>query len=283
MAGFDLIVLDFDGTFTDVEREAGPFFEAYRASVDALCGDVESDWNAAVAAIAEDPAHYGWTYDGHVVAPGDADPYLRATVIMNMVFDRRGLFPNVAERTDVLQNLYFENYPKAATVFREDAREVVETLLRANAPVCVVTNSATHDVQTKIDVLAPAGREGLEVYGGAQKYLVGDPDVAAESFSSLPETMSAEGLRRPIFVRRGKYFDVLRELWDRTGATPESTFVAGDIFELDLAMPALLGAHVHLVLKERTPEFEKAAVSALDHGSYSEALGDILGRIAAGR
>lgn len=279
MADFELIVLDFDGTFTDVEKEAGPFFDAYHESVRELCGDVGDDWQAAVEKIAEDPAHYGWTYDGHVVAPGDADPYLRATVIMNMVFDARGLFPDTDERTEALQKLYFDNYPKAATVFRDEAKHVVESLLASEMHVCVVTNSATHDVQAKLDVLDPVGREKLVVHGNAQKYIVTEPEKEARAFSALPETMSAEGLRRPIYTRRGKYFEVLTELFERTGATAKSTLVAGDIFELDLAMPGLLGASTHLVLKERTPEFEKSAVQALEGGAYSKTLTPILERI----
>ena len=278
MSRFDLIVLDFDGTFTDVEKEADPFFAAYRGQVEEQFGDVASDWADSEAIIAGDPAHYGWTYGGHVVAPGNADPYLRATVIMNMVFDRRDLFPDLDERTEVLQRLYFDNYPKADTVFRPEAKHVVETLLRGQAPVFIVTNSATHDVQQKLNALAPAGREKLTVYGDARKYIVNEPEVSSPAFDAVPQTMEVVGLRRPVFLRRGDYFTMMKNLWELTGATPEKTLVAGDIFELDLAMPAVLGASVHLVLKERTAEFEKTAVEQVG-GQYSETLTPILERL----
>lgn len=278
MSRFDLIVLDFDGTFTDVEKEADPFFAAYRGQVEEQFGDVKADWAEAEATIAKDPAHYGWSYGGHVVAPGNADPYLRATVIMNMVFEQRGLFPDMDERTEVLQRLYFENYPKADTVFRPEAKDVVETLLRGDTPVFVVTNSATHDVQQKLNTLAPVGREKLTVHGDARKYIVNEPEVSSPAFEAVPKTMEVEGLRRPILLRRGDYFTMLTSLWKQTGATPERTFVAGDIFELDLAMPAVLGASVHLVLKERTAPFEKTAVEQVG-GQYSETLTPILERL----
>ncbi len=77
---YDLVLLDFDGTFTDVEKEAGPFFEAYLADVRELLGPgFESEWEQAAATMSADPANHGWLHEGRIVAPGNADPYLRAT------------------------------------------------------------------------------------------------------------------------------------------------------------------------------------------------------------
>lgn len=199
---------------------------------------------------------------------------------MNMIFDRREMLKGEAERTVVLQKLYFDNYPKAATVFRHDAKQVVETLLASDTPVFVVTNSATADVEAKISEMAPVGREKLTVHGNARKYIVNEPDPMSPRFDAVPETMEAEGLRRPILLRRGDYYTLLESLWKQTGASPERTIVVGDIFELDLAMPAALGSAVHLVLKERTPAFEKAAVQAVG-GQYSDNLSAILERIGS--
>lgn len=275
MAGYRMIVLDFDGTFTDVEKEADPFFAAYRAEVEAEFGDVSADWVEAEATVEKDPAHYGWTYDGLVVAPGNADPYLRATVIMNMIFDKRGLLTGEAERTQKLQTLYFNNYPKANTVFRPEAKDVVETLLSRDVPVCVVTNSATEDVERKLNTMNPVGREKLHVHGNAQKYRVLEPEQADPRFDAVEKTMSVPGLSRPVLLRRGYYFTLLDELWKRHGASAESTFVAGDIFELDLAMPGVIGSRVHLVTKPKTADFERHAVEQVG-GSFSETLEPLL-------
>jgi len=275
-----LIILDFDGTFTDVEAEAGPFYEAYRQDVLSILGpDFEDEWNAAQATIADNPGLHGWLHDGRIVAPGDADPYLRATVIMNMIFDRRGIYTDLEERTAVLQKLYFDNYPKADTVFRAEAKEVVEALLASDVPVVVVTNSATDDVQKKIDRLDPKGREDLRVIGNARKFIVTDPATPDPRFASLPETIEVGDLARPIYPRRGHYFDLLRTIWTETGTAPAETLVAGDIFELDLMLPAALGAEVMLVTKPRTAEFEKTACAALDRGSVTDDLYPVLARL----
>lgn len=277
---YDLVLLDFDGTFTDVEKEAGPFFEAYLADVRELLGPgFESEWEQAAATMSADPANHGWLHEGRIVAPGNADPYLRATVVINMVLDRRGLYLEGNARTDLLQRLYHDNYPKADTVFRPDAKRVVEALLASGVPTFVVTNSATSDVQRKIDKLSPTNRDRLTVHGNARKFFVQDPEPLDARFEALPATMAVEGLRRPIYVRRGRYYEVLRGIWEKTGISPERTLVAGDIFELDLALPAHLGAHVQLVLKDKTEDFERRAIAQLEHGEASEDLGGILHRV----
>ena len=275
-----LVILDFDGTFTDVEAEAGPFYEAYSKDVEAILGaGFEAEWEQAQATIAENPGLHGWLHDGRIVAPGDADPYLRATVIMNMIFDGRGLYTDLEERTAILQKLYFTNYPKADTVFRPEAKDVVEALLATDVPVWVVTNSATHDVQRKIDTLAPVGRERLHVLGNARKFIVTEPAMADPRFDAVPETVEVDDLARPIYPRRGHYFDVLQGIWKETGTDPGETLVAGDIFELDLMLPASLGAEVMLVTKSRTPTFEKTACAALERGSVTDNLRDVLARV----
>lgn len=275
-----LIILDFDGTFTDVEAEAGPFYEAYREDVVTILGpDFEDEWQRAQAVIAENPGLHGWLHDGRIVAPGDADPYLRATVIMNMIFDERGIYTDLDERTAVLQKLYFDNYPKADTVFRKEAKEVVEALLASDVPTVVVTNSATDDVQKKIDELDPKGRDRLRVIGNARKFIVTDPSAPDARFDAVPETIEIADLERPVYPRRGHYFDLLNSIWTETGTTPADTLVAGDIFELDLMLPAVLGSEVMLVTKPRTADFEKTACAALERGSVTDDLHAVLARL----
>jgi hypothetical protein len=104
-----------------------------------------------------------------------------------------------------------------------------------------------------------------------------DPEAPDARFDALPEELYVEGLSRPILLRRGRYFDALRRIWDETGARPSGTLVCGDIYELDLAVPALLGAQIHMVGRPSTPDYERAAVASAG-GTFSIALSGLLER-----
>jgi hypothetical protein len=84
------------------------------------------------------------------------------------------------------------------------------------------------------------------------------------------------GLPRSIPLRRANYFRALRdEVWKEDLEGPSRTLVCGDVFELDLALPAALGARVHLVTREDTPPHEVAAVEAQPRGSASQDLASV--------
>ncbi|HJL18093.1 MAG TPA: hypothetical protein RMH99_20690 [Sandaracinaceae bacterium LLY-WYZ-13_1] len=269
----ECIILDFDGTFTDVEREAIPFLETYRAGLAALV-DAPSDeaWERAVARVRADPDRHGFDFEGRIVAPSHADPYILATSVASLVLDELG-GPEGEARGDALEALFKQAYGESDTVFRDDAREVAEALLEHGAPVFVVSNSHTAHVEAKIARLAPRGAERLTVRGDARKFHLVDPAAHDPRFDAVDEAMTLEGLGRPVYLRRGLYFDALREIWEATGASPETTLVAGDIFELDLALPAALGASIHHVARPRTPDYEREAVESLGGRSTVELRG----------
>lgn len=284
MSSIECIVLDFDGTFTRVDEEAAPFVEAFRKGLAAQLArgsssvDPDQRWDAAAKVIESDPDRHGWEYDGAIVAPAHADPYIRCTTIGQLLLAEEGL--TVGQRTEILQGLYRECYPLSRTVFRPEAKQVVEAVLASGLPVYVVSNSATEHVRAKIDSLDPAGKRAIKVRGDARKFVIHEPERAHPLFSSLPAQMEVAGLGRPMYLRRGHYFEALRKIWDETGARPETTMVCGDIFELDLAMPARLGARVHLVARPETPEYERRAARAMPGGSTSQDLKGLLLHLA---
>jgi len=277
---FDCIILDFDGTFTDVEREAIPFLAAYRDDLaETLGAGAIEGWDEVAAEIGKNPDNYGWEFDGRIVAPSHADPYIMATSTAQKLFDDHGVMTDPVERRSFLEVVFRRNYPKAANVFRPDARDVVEALLATELPVFVVTNSLTDAVEDKLDDLAPKGREKLRVFGNAKKYVIAEPEGDASALDDLPESQSVPGLDRPIFLRRGLYWDALATVLADTGATPARTLVAGDIFELDLALPAALGFPIHLVARPGTPTYERQAVTTHVRGVVSEDLAAVASRV----
>jgi FMN phosphatase YigB (HAD superfamily) len=267
--GIDCIVLDFDGTFTDVERESRPFLEHYRAGLAGRLGGLESRWEVAKRSVLEHPDEHGFRFEGRIVAPSHADPFILATSIAHVLLEGDTSIDE-DERDGLLERLFRDAYASCDTVFRPEAEATLRAVRAHGAPVVVVTNSHTDHVRAKLARLP--GGEGLEVVGNARKFNLVDPDPTDARFEALDETLRVEGLARPVYLRRGHYYAILRDVWERTGARAETTLVVGDIFELDLAMPGRLGARIHLVSRERTPDYELRAVRDLG-GTHSPDLG----------
>lgn len=277
---FDCVLLDFDGTFTLAEEEGAPFVEAYRADLAERLGrDIAADWSECEATVRARPTEYGWLFQGKLVAPGNADPYIRSTTVARMLMDRFGAYLEPAERERALSELYGRSYERSATVFRPGAKLVLERLLDTGAPVYVVTNSGTEAVTRKVRTLLPDARRVPTVRGNAKKAFIEEPAGVDGAFAGLPETQALDGLSRPVYLRRGRYYEVLRGIWDQTGTRPERTLLVGDIYELDLAMPLHLGVSIHLIVGETTPEYERRFVAQEPLGGLSETLDAVLGRV----
>ncbi|RKH09791.1 HAD family hydrolase [Corallococcus sp. CA053C] len=276
------VVLDFDGTFTDVLAEGAPFLTHFQQALYRVLGqDVTAAWDEEVAALHSGVDRYGWEVAGRIVAPATADPYLTATCTAHRLLQRFGRSQDEAARTDTVQTLYRDAYQHSATAFKAEAKEVLEALLASGLAVAVVTNAHTELVEAKLTRLAPRGRERLTVYGDARKFQLEDAVPKDARFDALPEALHLDGvLGRPVYLRRGRYFSALKRIWDATHTGPESTLVAGDIYELDLAMPAALGAHVQLVERANVLPYERAAVERLGaRGGVDRSLRAILPRL----
>jgi phosphoglycolate phosphatase-like HAD superfamily hydrolase len=278
------VVLDYDGTLTDVDAGAVAFRARFDAAIAALIGRPEAEVSPAFreveAMIDAAPAQFGWSYRGVVVAPACADPYIRATCAAHFVFDRFGfLAGDEPTRADRIYDIYRDSYRAAVTVFRDDARAVLEALLARLPAVHVVTNAAPEIVADRIATLGVVGAERLRVVGDARKFVVEPPAIEVEAIARVPETLTVPGLTRPVLVRRGRYFDALVAISRETSVRPEEMLVCGDIFELDLALPFAMGAQVHLLLRATTPEYERRFVEDTPRGGHGTALGSVLERL----
>lgn len=255
------IVLDFDGTFTDVEAEGRRFSEAFPHYLADLLGGLNpGEWDAALEEVRVQSPELGWIMDGHAAAPADADPYVRSSGAARKIFDRRGVLQDEELRSGVISTLYRRAYAHTEDVLRPHAETVLQELLRRGLPVYVVTNSSTQVVSAKIAKLGLGSN--VPVIGDAQKFGVDDRSLGDPRFDGLPAELRADGLARPIFLKRRKYFQTLQTIWQTTGTDPASTLVCGDIWELDLAMPAALGAGVHLMERGNTYSYERNAVAS---------------------
>jgi len=254
------IILDFDGTFTDVAREAEPFVDAFRAAVFDLLGrELPAEWDEKAKLISGNSGRYGWVHEGRIVAPASADPYIHTTTTAHLMFDAAGVLKDGKTRAAILQALYHHAYENTLTAFRPQAKEVLEALAASGIPTFVVTNARTDAALKKLRTLGPVGIERIEVHGDARKFVVGEAETADERFARVPEKLELPGLERPVYPRRGRYFDALAGIMRRVGASPEEVLVCGDIYELDLSLPLELGMQVHMVTGPKPPTAHEIA------------------------
>jgi phosphoglycolate phosphatase-like HAD superfamily hydrolase len=278
----ECVVLDLDGTFTDLSREAPAFSSAFAGlAADLLGRELDPIWVEAERTVRARAPELAWTIDGHAVAPADADPYILASCVAHLVFDELGVLTREpALRAEIISTLFRRAYRHTGAAFRPDAARLLDTLLARGLPVCFVTNAPAEVAEAKLDTLALADRARLMIRGDACKFLIGPPSRPDARMDRLPTEKRLPGLARPLLLQRGRYFDALAAIWETTGARPETTLVCGDIFELDLALPAELGAQVHFIKRPRTHAYELDALAALgDRGGVSEGLAAVLERV----
>lgn len=278
-----LVVLDFDGTLTDVDTHAPAFYAASRLALGAMLDwDEETqqrEWSRAFDAITQLPPTASWIVEGREVCPASADPYMIANSVTHRLLGQQRPELPAAERVARVLEVHHAAYQHVTPEFRPDARRVLETLLAEGYSVRVVSNSRTQAIERMLDSLDFEGRERVVVCGEAGKFSVCGTMVPDVRFLALPESAEWWEGGRAILLRRGQYFDVLRSIWDATGTSPQQTLVIGDIFELDLAMPSALGAHVHLVTRAGTLPHEVRLANARPRGAAGAPLAAALERL----
>lgn len=281
-----LVVFDFDGTLTDIAVEGAEFEAAYAAAIAGLFGaERVPAFAACLAAVRAEAPELGWNMAGGTTAPGDADPYISASLAFARLCATErfpllsGDDPKAAAlRGEVSGQLYTLAYGALAPAFRSDAARVITEAMRRAPHVRIVTNSSTDKVAKKLRSLALP--RPLGVAGNARKFEVCEPSARGFGIGGVGPVWQVPGLERAILPRRGRYFDVLAEVWADTGTTPAETLVVGDIVELDLVLPGLLGAKVHYVERAASHAYEAAILHAFGERASRGSLAAALERIS---
>ncbi|MBU0756429.1 MAG: HAD hydrolase-like protein [Nanoarchaeota archaeon] len=266
------IILDFDGTLTNVFEELKDYDNDYTVTLaELLDADVEILWEIyqeTKMEVINDPSK-GWSYNGQIVCHANADPYMPVNTVFPEVLQilRDGEYDSLGDRLsafykelnfdakvfegktneDILEKAYQKSKKKTGIIYREGLETFLQKLT-AKYSVAIVTSSGESDVK---DIVEKLGYKGIiEVVGDAYKH-DNNPD-----FTEVEAEHRIEGLPRPVLLRREKYFDKLKELETEKGFRPENTAVIGDIYELDLALPEHLGYTAIQLRTEGTPEYE---------------------------
>jgi FMN phosphatase YigB (HAD superfamily) len=249
------VVLDFDGTSTLVENIQREFLERYRELVAADWGDTAAaQWDENLAAVRAASPLAAWMLGGAPAAPAAADPYILSGEVVALTARRLGVRAP-AQASSWYVTAYHEN----PAPLRAELGDLLVGLVGDGCAVAFVSNSDRKKVAERVGELRlpPGVAEKVQVHGNAAKFCIQElwferhpPEPLAARFRALPAA-APSSLPRPVYLRRGAYFHALAGVWEKNGTTPEETLVVGDVWEMDLAMPAALGCRVAFL---RRPE-----------------------------
>jgi hypothetical protein len=246
------VVLDFDGTCTQIP----PIFETYldrywQGLVKAGFDVSQADWRDSQAVVRQHSPGAGWMLAGCPAAPAAADPYILADEAAKLILRTR-------KDARPLPNINAEAYAAAAAPWRDEALETFKLLIERGVHIYFVSNSSSTFITGRIAQLVGTRKHllsNISVQSDAGKFRICElswPDHGAVSeqsatkFATLPA--ADEGLlKRPIYLRRGSYFEAINRVLAGDMGLLSNTLFCGDIWEMDLAMPFALGARVHLL------------------------------------
>lgn len=281
------VVLDFDGTCTDIAPIADRYLAEFgRLFIAEAAPEAQGRWEPALDVIRKRSPKLGWTLGGTPSAPAAADPYILAGEAA------RHLLGSMKLARTLPGDLHARAYATAQANWRSETAEVLAALVERKLSVSFVSNSATVGISKRLDELlreAPQVRQAIRVFGDARKFNIDELPLDAAvgdelrvRFERLPAgEPGPEG--RPVYLRRGFYFDALARVWNGSASHIDSTLVVGDLWELDLALPAALGCGVHLVHREppfETYRYELESIEKLGtRGASSADLRGLLARL----
>lgn len=200
--------------------------------------------------------NYPWIHRNHLAS------YCEDPLIYNNSAFVEVLRPFRAQDTSSLWQevllAYSQAYQSTSPVYVDRLPEII-TYLKQHGDITVVTNSDPQKVKQEADELSLE----VEVIGYAKKYKI------TPKLTDIPDTMRAED-GREICLRRGAYFAILENFH------PQSSFVIGDGFSCDLALPMALEFNVVLVNDFWSMDWARSEVNTHPRGTTISRLSDIL-------
>ena len=281
------IILDFDGTCTDIAAIYEPFlaqfFTELNKAVFANAPLQVYEWQKAQGLVRMHSPQAAWTFSGTAAAPAAADPYILAFECAKYLLRKEKITKDVPP----------EVFGNAATAhpapFRNEVRNIIEKLLTHNIKINFISNTSSVIITERLKSLFSTTElpTGISVKSDAEKYLINElvwdstiPINTKKLFQQLPAVHTSLPINRPVYLRRGAYFEAICKTFDNDLGQMPNTVFCGDIWEMDLAMPYALGANIHLI--ERATPFDtypyerNEVLSSGNRGKISEDLTGLL-------
>lgn len=263
-------VLDWDGTFTDNNVRAKATLEQMVSLISEKYGRGKEEVARQISDnklnILKNEREYAWIHRGHVAAYCEDPLILNNMAVVQLI---QGINPGHSLSEYWSETLRFlgESYSKTKAVYVPNSAKTLASLL-AIGEIVVVTNSNPEKVSSELrDLLEYSETQSfpgnLQLRGYAKKYKV-DPTLL-----DISETTTTQD-GRSINLRRREYYNVLSQF------DSSLTYVVGDGFSCDLALPRKLGFHVCLINDFELMDWAREEVNSYDKGSNLRLISDFL-------
>jgi hypothetical protein len=277
------IILDFDGTLTAEEMQAGPLAEK---SIDTLASEIigvrrdrlAADYEATQARLLADPYLYWWEVNGLVASYCDEGAFILNTTTLqtmlttNPVYSRAvaDAFP-AAEYDpvmDCVNHLFHRHTAELRPVFRPAVRDVLIALMEHPTQMpLILTNSLGDKVKRHLSTLRLPAH--VDVLGDTRQYAMDPdwphrfrhPDLGSIQIWALSEHHKVD-LRRPIYYRALQH----------VAGDGARLVVVADTFSLPGALPLLMKIPFFLL---RTPYTPLWCISAVETHPLGHVLDDL--------
>src|SRR2546422_966290 len=125
-SGLAHIILDFDGTCTQIPPIFEAYLDLYRKGLNESGLNVTlSEWRDAQAIVRQHSPKAGWTLAGCPSAPAAGDPYILADEAVRLILRRRGATTPVP----IPPTVHAQAYGTALARWREEARDTFSHLV----------------------------------------------------------------------------------------------------------------------------------------------------------
>ncbi|HUB61246.1 MAG TPA: hypothetical protein VL978_11110 [Puia sp.] len=281
------LILDFDGTCTQIPLVYEAFLEAYRKGINAVLtpGQQISQqlWAEGMTEVRAHSPAAGWTTDFTPSAPAAADPYILSFETARYLF--RSQSPQIT--TPIPLAAFVAAYAANPAPWRVETLEVIKELHKKGIAIYFVSNSSTQTITQRFqDLWGGTPRpDTIQVQGNAAKFEITEPDWDTLAgvppkltglLDKVPAVQPDINIGRPLYLRRGNFFNVIAGIFSKNPDRFATSLFCGDVWELDLALPAAMGANIHLVERAKpfdTYDYEKA----LTHKAGGKVSPDLTG------
>lgn len=243
------IAFDFDGTLTCAEFD-GRFEREFfaRLAIDPPRDERDRDEDVLV--------------DERAVVRAGADPWILATFRATRALRAAGASELDARAT--IAKHFRPAIEVEPAPFRDGVGALLDALDADGVRCFIVSNSPEASIRARLSTVCESAAR-VVIVGDAQKFSIVDAErpLAREWQRSLGASRRFAGAPRETLLGRGRYLDALARVCERAECAIDELTVVGDVFELDLVVPLLLGARGCSIDHDGRAPWERAALASL--------------------